>query len=105
MWAANYFLPLAFFSASASSCARFLLPATQPSLRATPNALSSVHPCVTPAASRVPLRPRLNPSALASSLSFGIGHSWFWADESAREGSHVAQKLGQSRTLWARSLT
>src|SRR5713226_641233 len=77
MSAANYFLALTFFSASASICDRFLLPATQPSLRATPDALSSVQPWVTPAASRLPLRPRLKPSVLASSLSFGIGHSWF----------------------------
>src|SRR5689334_21284906 len=67
----DYLLALAFFAASASSCDFFLLPATHPSVRATPEVLSSVHPCVTPAASRLPLRPRSKPWALAlSSFSF-----------------------------------
>src|SRR5688572_31350618 len=72
----RYFLALIFLAASASICDRFRLPATHPSLRATPDALSSVHPCVRPAASLFPSTPRLKPSALALSLSFGIGHSW-----------------------------
>src|SRR6186997_1499513 len=51
---AHYLLAFAFFAASASICDRFLLPATQPSVRATPDSLSSVQPCVTPAASFLP---------------------------------------------------
>ena len=83
---AAYFLALACFAASASSWARFLLPATQPSLRATPETLSSVHPSVRPAASFFPARPRLKPCALAASLSIGRGHSWSWAEDSAGTG-------------------
>src|SRR6185436_116665 len=46
--AASYFLALASFAAAASILDLSLPPATQPSFRAMLDALSSVHPCVTP---------------------------------------------------------